>query len=98
MIRPVLRAGKEPVTSVAEFATRTEAPAVIHNPGRGECRWHLEDATEIRVYDLSGREVSDLGLLAPGLHTWTTSAPGMYFLVGTTSQGQTWTQRWISRP
>ena len=98
MIRPVLRAGKELVTNVAERPLLAEAPVVFPNPGRTECRWVLEEATEIWVYDLTGREVADLGLLAPGAHTWTTESPGMYLLVGTTRQGQTWSQRWIARP
>jgi len=98
MIRPVLRAGKELVTNVAERPWLAEAPVVFPNPGRTECRWVLEEATEIWVYDLTGREVADLGLLAPGAHTWTTESPGMYLLVGTTRQGQTWSQRWMARP
>lgn len=98
MIRPVLRAGKEVVTVVAERPEPAGIPIVYPNPGRSECHWDLEERTEVRVFDLTGRQVADLGWLAPGRHSWTTSVPGMFIVMGTTSEGQSWTQRWMARP
>ena len=98
MIRPVLRAGKELVTNVKEVPTALDVPVLFPNPGTTQCRMVLDVPTAVRVYDLSGRQVADLGTLYPGGHEWTTEQPGVYVIMGTTRLGQTWTQRWIARP
>ena len=100
MIRPVLRAGKELVTSVEDVASTapTSGPVVFPNPGTTTCHWTLEHVTSVRILDMTGRVVADFPSMGPGLQSWTTEVPGMYLLVGTTEGGQTWTQRWIARP
>lgn len=98
MIRPVLRAGKEePITQVNELSMRVEAPVLFPNPGALECNWRLEEPTHVRIYDVSGRCVVDLGMCVPGSHGWQSPGAGVYLMVGTTEKGS-WVQRWISRP
>ena len=97
MIRPVLRAGKDPVTQVGDWASVREAPLLHPNPGAGLCQWTLEVPTDIQVFDMSGREVAFWPQLAPGLHAWETDQTGMFLLVGTEPSGQRWTQRWVSQ-
>ena len=98
MIRPVLRAGKEPVVAVSELPTRLEGPTVFPNPGTTTCRWTLDGVTTVRVLDMTGRTVAEWPKMAPGLQSWSTNEPGVYLLVGTEENGHTWTQRWIARP
>jgi hypothetical protein len=98
MIRPVLRAGKEPVVQVSELPSRLEGPAVFPNPGTHTCHWNLERVTTVRMLDMRGRTVAEWPDMAPGLQSWSTETPGVYLLVGTEENGQTWTQRWIARP
>ena len=98
MIRPVLRAGKEPVVHVSELPSRLEGPAVFPNPGTHTCHWNLERVTTVRMLDMTGRIVSEWLDMAPGLQSWSTETPGVYLLVGTEENGLTWTQRWIARP
>jgi hypothetical protein len=97
MIRPVLRAGKELVTSTFEHRA-TRAPEVFPNPGRHTCHLRLESFTDIRVMDIRGHVVADLPRCQPGLFSWQTDVPGMYLLVGRDAQGRTWTTRWIANP
>ena len=98
MIRPVLRAGKEPVVHVSELSSRLEGPAVFPNPGTHTCHWNLERVTTVRMLDMTGRTVAEWLDMAPGLQSWSTETPGVYLLVGTEENGQIWTQRWIARP
>ncbi len=98
MIRPVLRAGKEAVTGLTEIDAAVVSPLLYPNPGTNECRWVLTEWTTVRVFDLSGRLVADLGELAPGPHHWIANLPGIYVLNGKTRGGQSWAQRWIARP
>jgi hypothetical protein len=98
MIRPVLRAGKELVTNVSDLSVPAQAPSLFPNPGAGVCHWVLAEPTHVRVVDVAGRTVADLGRLNVGRHSWSTDTSGIYLLVGTDEFGQTWTQRWIARP
>lgn len=98
MIRPVLRAGKEPVVQVSEMPSRLEGPTVFPNPGTHTCHWNLERVTTVQMLDMMGRTVAEWLDMAPGYQSWSTETPGVYLLVGTEENGQTWTQRWIARP
>ena len=97
MIRPVLRAGKDPVTQVGEWGSVREAPLLHPKPGACLCQWTLEVPTDLQVFDMAGREVAFWPQLAPGLHAWETDQTGMFLLVGTEPSGQRWIQRWVSQ-
>ena len=65
MIRPVLRAGKEPVTDVAELPLEHRELIHIHpNPGRDQMTLNLVQPMSVSVWDMSGRLVDVLGTLA----------------------------------
>ena len=98
MIRPVLRAGKQVAVNVGEPSQIAQAPILFPNPGMSVCHWTLERITSVRIYDMNGRLVADLPRLAPGIHSWSTEISGIYLLLGTETDGETWTQRWIARP
>jgi hypothetical protein len=97
MIRPVLRAGKEAVSTVVETQA-VPAPAMHPNPGSEACHMVLTETTDVRVYDLQGRLVADLPRSQAGVHVWRPEGPGVYVITGVNAHGHVWTSRWISQP
>lgn len=97
MVRPVLRAGKEAVSTVVETQA-VPAPALHPNPGADACHMVLAETTDVRVYDLQGRLVADLPRIQAGVHVWRPHGPGVYVITGVNAHGHVWTSRWISQP
>ena len=99
MIRPVLRAGKEPVTDVAELPLEHRELIHIHpNPGRDQMTLNLVQPMSVSVWDMSGRLVDVLGTLAEGRHVWQAPHAGVFVVRGVDMHGGAHTQRWIAKP
>ena len=99
MIRPVLRAGKEVVTDVAELPLERRQFMYVHpNPGRDQMTLNLVQPMSVSVWDMSGRLVDVLGTLAQGMHVWHAPHAGVFVVRGIDKQGGVHTQRWIAEP
>ena len=94
MIRPVLRAGKEVVTDIAELPLERRPSIQVHpNPGRDQMTLHLAQAMSVSVWDLSGRMVDMLGTLGEGRHVWQAPQAGVFVVRGIDKHGGVHTQR-----
>ena len=99
MIRPVLRAGKEIVTDVAELPLERRQSMDVHpNPGRDQMTLNLVQPMSVSVWDMSGRLVDVLGTLAEGSHLWHAPHAGVFVVRGIDKHGAVHTLRWIAEP